>query len=177
MCTERTQKESDEGNCKISPFKFYITHKMADNIILYFIIQFFGSVGGDEDIKRENIFLSRGMQRVYGGSVLIVVEEKFPFFISSFISQSEKDSIEDGAREMERRERISPEDEGQHSETLCIHIIDFGMKINSVMRYFSPFYISPLCFFRFRSLECYIFLMFLSCFILFSGGIGIWVIT
>ena len=30
---------SDGRNCKISPFKFYITHKMADNINLYYFIQ------------------------------------------------------------------------------------------------------------------------------------------
>lgn len=37
VCT----RTSDERNCKISPFKFYITHKMADNIILYYFIQYF----------------------------------------------------------------------------------------------------------------------------------------
>lgn len=30
---------NDGRNCKISPFKFYITHKMADNINLYYFIQ------------------------------------------------------------------------------------------------------------------------------------------
>lgn len=56
----------------------------------------------------------------------------------------------------------------QHSETLCIHIIDFVIKINSVIWY------SKFCFcvvlFRFHSPKWYIFLMFLfflSCF--FSG--------
>lgn len=114
---------------------------MADNIILYYFIRFvYFLCRGD---KRENIFLSLGnakrIAECFRG--LFFFNSNFPFLFRHYFTKE---------REKERRDFAR----GRSSiaETLCIHFIDFVIKINSAMRYSNRL---PFCSRR----EWYTFLM------------------